>query len=69
MIFISRFYWILERKVYLAKMNNLPKHHGAGPAEARGPTQLHRVYRLKVGHADIYLFIFWKDIFIFLIPL
>jgi len=30
----------------LAKMNNLPKHHGAGPPEARGPMQLHR---LKVG--------------------
>jgi len=27
-------------------MNNLPKHHGAGPPEARGPMQLHR---LKAG--------------------
>ena len=26
-----RFYCILKRKVYLAKMNNLPKHHGVGP--------------------------------------
>jgi len=31
MKFIWRFYWIIKRKVYLAKMNNLPKHHGAGP--------------------------------------
>jgi len=37
MKFIWRFYWILKRKVYLAKTNNLPKHgagpqsHGAGP--------------------------------------
>ena len=31
MKFICRFYWILKRKVYLAKMNNLPKDHGAGP--------------------------------------
>jgi len=30
MKFIWRFYWFLKRKVYLAKMNNLPKHHGAG---------------------------------------
>ena len=30
MKFIWRFYWILKRKVYLADMNNLPKHHGAG---------------------------------------
>jgi len=29
--FIWRFYWLLKRKVYLAKMNNLPKHHSAGP--------------------------------------
>jgi len=43
MRFKSRFYWILERKEYLAKMNNLPKHHGAGPPEARGPMQLHRL--------------------------
>jgi len=28
------------------KMNNLLKHHGAGPPEARGPMQLHR---LKAG--------------------
>ena len=31
MRFINRFYWILERKEYLEEMNNLPKHHGAGP--------------------------------------
>jgi len=37
------------RKVYLAKMNNLPKHHGAGPPEVRGPVQLHCLHRLKAG--------------------
>jgi len=25
------------------KINNLPKHHGAEPQEARGPMQLHRL--------------------------
>jgi len=30
-------------------MNNLPKHHGAGIPEARGPMQLHRLHRLKAG--------------------
>jgi len=30
-------------------MNNLPKHHGAGPPEARGPMQLHR---LEPGHGS-----------------
>jgi len=30
-------------------MNNLPKHRGAGPAEARGPMQLHHLHRLKAG--------------------
>jgi len=39
---------ILERKEYLAKMNNMPNHHGAGPPEVRGPMQLHR---LKAGPA------------------
>jgi len=34
MKFIWRFYWIIKRKVYLAKMSNLPKHHGAGPNAA-----------------------------------
>jgi len=32
---------LIKRKVYLTKMNNLPKHHGAGPI------QLHRLHRLK----------------------
>ena len=31
------------------KMNNLPKHHGAGPSEVRGPMQLHRLHRLNAG--------------------
>ena len=30
MTFIWRFYWIIKRNLHLAKMNNLPKHHGAG---------------------------------------
>jgi len=34
MSFISHLYWILERKEHLEKMNNLPKHHGAGPNAA-----------------------------------
>jgi len=34
------------RKEYLAKINNLPNHHGAEPPEARGPMQSHR---LKAG--------------------
>ena len=33
------------------KMNNLPKHHGTGPPEARGPMQLHRLHRLKADPA------------------
>ena len=37
MIFISRFHWILERKVYLEKMNNLPKHHGPGARKRGAP--------------------------------
>jgi len=37
-----------ERKGYLEKINNLPKHHGAGPPAARGPMQLHP---LKAGPA------------------
>jgi len=41
---------ILERKEYMAKMNNLPKHHGAGP-EARVSMQLHRLHLLKGGSA------------------
>jgi len=36
------------------KMNNLPKHHGAVPPEARGPMQLHRLHRLKASPAHIY---------------
>jgi len=46
-----------QGKVYLPKMNNLPKHHGAGPqrrgaSEARGPMQLHRLHWLKAGPAS-----------------
>jgi len=39
MTFIS-LYTILERKEYLAKMNNLPKHHGAGSCIGLRPTLL-----------------------------
>ena len=42
---------ILVRKEYLAKINNLPSHHGAGPLEARDPMQPHRLHRLKAGPA------------------
>jgi len=51
MRFISRFYWILERKEHLEKMNNLPKHHSAGTTEARSPMQLHRLHWLEAGPA------------------
>ena len=34
MKFICRFYWILKRKVYLEKMNKLPKHQDTGPNAA-----------------------------------
>jgi len=37
---------ILELKEYLAKMNNLPNHHGAWPQEAPGPMQLHHLHQL-----------------------
>ena len=30
---------ILVRKEHLVKINNRPKHHAAGPTEARGPIQ------------------------------
>jgi len=38
MTFINRFYWILERKWYLEKNNNLPKHYGAWP-QRRGASR------------------------------
>jgi len=37
MKFLWRFYWILKRKVYLVKMNILPKHRAAGPPRGAGP--------------------------------
>jgi len=43
------------RKEYLTKINNLPDHNwsgaprGAGPPEARGRMQLHRLHWLKAG--------------------
>jgi len=40
--------YALGFKVYLAKVNNLPKHHGAGPPEARDPMQLHRLRWLNL---------------------
>jgi len=33
--------------MYVAKINNLLKHHGAVPLEALGPMQLHRLHRVK----------------------
>jgi len=38
------------------KKNNLPKHHSAGPTEARSPMQLHRLHRLKAGPGNNSLF-------------
>ena len=49
---ISRFYWTLERKEYLEKMNNLPKHHVTGSQDGRGPMPLYRLHRLKACPAD-----------------
>jgi len=40
---------ILVVDEYLAKINNLPKRHGVGPPEGRGPMQPHRLHRLKAG--------------------
>ena len=37
-----------ERKEYLAKRSTI-QTHGAGPSEARGPMQPHRLHRLKAG--------------------
>ena len=48
MRFISLFI-ILVRTEYLAKINNLFNHHGAGLPEARGPMQPHRLHRLEAG--------------------
>ena len=48
---VNRFYWIIERKSYLEKMNNLPKHWRGAP-EAQGPMQLHR---LKAGPDHIHM--------------
>ena len=36
MIFVNRFYWIRERKKYLAKINNLPNHPAPLAAPRRG---------------------------------
>ena len=54
---------ILVRKVHLAKMNDLPKHRGAEPPEARVPMQLHRLHRLRAGpDADLDVCSAWWDI-------
>jgi len=34
MRFMSSFYWILQLREYLEKMNNFPKHNGVGPKAA-----------------------------------
>jgi len=41
---------MLERKEYLAKMNNLPKQQGMGPQQAQGS-----MHWLKAGPDDLYL--------------
>jgi len=38
----------------LTKMNDLPKHHGAGPPKAQDQMQLYRLHRLKAGPACCY---------------
>ena len=45
MRFISSFCWIFQLREY-------PKCHGAGPPEAQGPMQLHRLHQLKAGPAS-----------------
>jgi len=35
-------------------MNNLSKHHSAGPAEVRGPMQLHWLHRLEASPAYLH---------------
>jgi len=40
---------VLVRKEFVEKRNNLLNHHGAGPLEARGPMQPHRLHSLKAG--------------------
>jgi len=42
-------------------MNNLAKHHGVGPPEARGPMHLHRLHRLRLAMAAVMLHI-WNAI-------
>jgi len=54
MTFISLF-TILERKEYLAKMNNLPNHPRAGPPEARGPMQLHQLRAGPVCQLEFFI--------------
>jgi len=48
--FKSRFYNSLAQGVS-GKNEQPPNHHCAGPPEARGPMQLHRLHRLKAGPA------------------
>jgi len=48
---------IFLRKEHVAKINNLPNHHGAGPPEARGPMQPHRLHRFKAG--PVHLLLLW----------
>jgi len=57
-----RFHWILKRNLHLAKMNNLPKHHGAGHPDGGGPMQLHRLNRLKAGPGTITLWVSNEEI-------
>jgi len=45
------------------KMSNLPKHHGAGPTEARSPMQMHWLHRLKAGPGGHHAFYFKLGLF------
>jgi len=49
---VPKWYEILEMLGTPAKMNNLTKHHGAGPPEARGQMQPHRLRRFMAGRAS-----------------
>jgi len=42
--------------MYVAKINNLLKHHGAVPLEARGPMQLHGCIGLRPSLAEMVVY-------------
>ena len=52
--------------MYVAKINNLLKHHGAVPLEARGPMQLHGCIGLRPSLAEM---VVYKTLWKFLVPI